>query len=89
MSIASGLAARTGVMEGTVIAFREITDWKFSLPVYLGDTVHIVLEVKEKKALPRLGGGSLLISVDVRNQDEKTVMKGNWNVLMSSKPEAD
>jgi acyl dehydratase len=89
MSIASGLAARTGVMEGTVIAFREITDWKFSLPVYLGDTVHIVLEVKEKKALPRLGGGSLLITLDVRNQDEKTVMKGNWNVLMSSKPEAD
>lgn len=87
MSIASGLAARTGVMEGTVLAFREITDWKFSLPVYLGDTVHIVLEVKEKKALPRLGGGSLLISVDVRNQDEKTVMKGNWNVLMSSQPE--
>lgn len=87
MSIASGLAARTGVMEGTVIAFREITDWKFSLPVFLGDTVHIVLEVKEKKPLPRLGGGSLLIAVDVRNQDEKTVMKGNWNVLMSSKPE--
>lgn len=87
MAIASGLAARTGVMEGTVIAFREITDWKFSFPVFFGDTIHIVLEVKEKKALPRLGGGSLTIALDVLNQDDKTVMKGHWNVLMRSKPE--
>jgi 3-hydroxybutyryl-CoA dehydratase len=87
MAIASGLAARTGVMEGTVIAFREITDWKFSLPVFFGDTIHIVLEVKEKKALPRLGGGSVTIALDVLNQDDKTVMKGHWNVLMRSKPE--
>jgi 3-hydroxybutyryl-CoA dehydratase len=87
LSIASGLAVRTGVMEGTVIAFREITDWKFSLPVYFGDTIHIIIEVKEKKALPRLGGGSLLIAVDVQNQDDQTVMKGHWNVLVKSKPE--
>ena len=87
MAIASGLAARTGVMEGTVLAFREITDWKFRLPVFLGDTLHIVLEVKQKKALPRLGGGSLLIEIDVLNQDEKSVMKGHWNVLMRSKTE--
>lgn len=87
LSIASGLAVRTGVMEGTVIAFREITDWKFSLPVYFGDTIHIVIEVVEKKAFPRLGGGSLLLAVDVQNQENKTVMKGNWNVLVKSKPE--
>ena len=30
LSIASGLAMRTGVLEGTVIAFREINNWKFS-----------------------------------------------------------
>ncbi|MGD8632472.1 MAG: MaoC/PaaZ C-terminal domain-containing protein [Anaerolineales bacterium] len=87
MAIASGLAARTGVLEGTVLAFREISDWKFRLPVFLGDTLHIVLEVKQKKALPRLGGGSLLIEIDVLNQDEKSVMKGHWNVLMKSKTE--
>ncbi len=89
MAIASGLAARTGVMEGTVIAFREIKDWKFSLPVFFGDTIHIVLEVKEKKAMPRLGGGSLIIAVDVLNQDDESVMKGHWNVLMRSKNEQD
>ncbi len=84
VSIVSGLAMRTGIMEGTVIAFREIKDWKFSLPVFIGDTIHVILEVKEKKAMPRLGGGSILLSLDVHNQDDQTVMKGIWTVLVRS-----
>jgi acyl dehydratase len=84
VSIVSGLAMRTGIMEGTVIAFREIKDWKFSLPVFIGDTIHVILEVKEKKAMPRLGGGSILLSLDVRNQDDQTVMKGIWTVLVKN-----
>jgi acyl dehydratase len=85
LSIVSGLAVRTGIMEGTVIAFREIKNWKFSQPVFIGDTIHIIMEVKEKKAMPRLGGGSILLSLDVRNQDDQTVMKGTWTVLVQNK----
>ncbi len=84
ISIVSGLAVRTGIMEGTVIAFREIKNWKFSQPVFIGDTIHIIMEVKEKKAMPRLGGGSILLSLDVRNQDDQTVMKGTWTVIVQS-----
>ena len=36
MSIASGLAMRLGFLEETALAFREIGDWKFSLPVFMG-----------------------------------------------------
>ena len=85
ISIVSGLAVRTGIMEGTVIAFREIKNWKFNQPVFIGDTIHVILEVKEKKAMPRLGGGSILLSLDVRNQDDQTVMKGTWTVLVQNK----
>ncbi len=88
VSIVSGLAMKTGIMEGTVIAFREIKNWKFSLPVFIGDTIHVIMEVKEKKAMPRLGGGSILLSLDVRNQDDQTVMKGIWTVLVQSKAAA-
>lgn len=88
LSIASGLAVRTGILEGTVLAFREIAEWKFSLPIYLGDTIHAVLEVDEVKPLPRLGGGSVGLTFDVVNQDDKTVMKGRWVVLVRSRPAA-
>jgi acyl dehydratase len=86
LAITSGLAARTGVMEGTVLAFREITEWKFSRPIFIGDTVHVEIEVAETKPLPRLGGGSILFDVDLKNQSGETVMKGKWSVLMQSKP---
>jgi len=86
LSIASGLAMRTGVLEGTVIAFREINNWKFVNPVFIGDTIHVEMEVAETKALPRISGGSVVITLDVKKQSGETVMKGNWTVLVMSRP---
>jgi len=85
-SIVSGLAVQTGVMEGTVIAFREIVEWKFARPVFIGDTIHAVLTVGETKAMRRIGGGSVSIAIDVLNQGGEIVMKGIWVVLMSFRP---
>jgi acyl dehydratase len=84
LSIASGLAVRTGVLEGTVIAFREIEGWKFIKPIYIGDTIHVEMEVKETKELRRIGGGSVLIELDVKNQNGETVMRGTWNTLVAA-----
>jgi acyl dehydratase len=86
LAIVSGLAVRTGVMEGTVMAFREILEWKFSLPVFIGDTVHADMEVIEKKALPRLGGGAITLDVNVKNKDDNSVMRGKWLALIQSQP---
>ncbi|MEW6716277.1 MAG: MaoC/PaaZ C-terminal domain-containing protein [Chloroflexota bacterium] len=88
LSIASGLATRTGILEGTAIAFREISDWKFVKPVFIGDTIHVELEVSEVKPMNRIGGGSVVISVHVVNQHSQEVMRGSWNVLVVSRPEA-
>ena len=86
IAIASGLAMRTGVLEGTVLAFREINEWKFSRPVFIGDTIHVVMRVTETKPVPRLGGGSVAIAIEVKNQRDEIAMKGIWTVLVASKP---
>ncbi len=88
LGIVSGLAFRTGFMEGTVIAFREIREWKFSQPVFIGDTIYADMEVVEKKALTGLGGGSITLEINVKNQDETTIMRGKWITLMQSQPGA-
>ena len=72
-------------MEGTVMAFRDL-DTKFSAPVFFGDTIHVVLEISELKALPRLGGGQVVLKVVIRNQKGKAVQKGKWTMLIKSKP---
>ena len=87
LSITSGLAWRTGVLEGTVIAFREIKEWTFIKPIFIGDTIHAVLNVTETKAMPRLGAGLVTIQFDVQNQAGEAVMKGAWTVLVISKKE--
>lgn len=88
LSVASGLAVQTGVLEGTVLAFREINEWKFSRPIFLGDTIHVVMEVTETKAMPRLGGGLVALKISVVNQNGETVMKGLWSTLVAFQPEA-
>lgn len=86
LSIASGLAMRSGVLEGTVLAFREINNWKFSSPVFIGDTIRVELEVNETKALPRLGGGAVVIELVVKNQRNETTMRGSWTALVANQP---
>ena len=84
LSITSGLAVQTGFIEGTVLAFREL-DWKFSRPVVIGDTVHAQIEVEAVKAVPRLGGGNVVMKVTVVNQKDEVVHRGHWVMLVKSK----
>lgn len=86
MSIAVGLIMQTGMLEGTVLAFREINDWKFVKPFFIGDTVHAVLSISETKALPRIGAGSLTASLEVFNQKDEVCQRGTLNLLVLSRP---
>ena len=86
-SIATGLMYRTRVLEGTVIAFRTIDEWKFSSPVLIGDTIHCEMEVKALKDAKKLGGGMVTLGVKVINQDGKAVQRGSLTVLVTSQPE--
>jgi 3-hydroxybutyryl-CoA dehydratase len=84
LSIASGLIARLGIIERTVIAFRELT-WKFSQPVFIGDTLRVRAVTKELLPAARLGGGVVTLDIDVLNQQDKVVQKGEWRVLIKSR----
>jgi acyl dehydratase len=86
LALASGLAWQTGILDGTVIAFREVNEWKFIKPVFIGDTIYAELETIETKALPRIGGGSVTITLEVKNQNDEVCHRGKWTVLMMSKP---
>jgi acyl dehydratase len=85
MAIATGLLAQLGFIEGTVLAFREIT-WKFRLPVFIGDTIHVQAAVANLKAMKRLGGGAVTFDVQVINQGGEVVQSGQWIVLIASQP---
>ncbi|MGC8838755.1 MAG: MaoC/PaaZ C-terminal domain-containing protein [Anaerolineae bacterium] len=85
LSIASGLAVRLGFMEGTVEAFLGL-NWDFRAPIYIGDTIYMKARVTEKKPIRRLGGGIVTFAVEVVKQDGKVAQRGEWRVLVRSKP---
>ncbi len=50
LSYAVGQIYQLGFMERTVIAFRSV-EMKFSLPVFIGDTLHSVLRITDKRTV--------------------------------------
>jgi acyl dehydratase len=74
-------------MEGTVLAWRSIQEWKFTKPVFIGDTVRVDIAVLETKAMPRLGGGLVQLDLRVLNQQGEVVQRGRWGILVQSRPE--
>jgi acyl dehydratase len=85
LSIASGLAVRLGFMEDTVVAFRSL-EWKFTAPVFAGDTIRLRVTVETTKAMPRLGGGIVTFKMEVINQQDETVNRGTWDILCKGLP---
>ncbi|MFN8447120.1 MAG: MaoC/PaaZ C-terminal domain-containing protein [Anaerolineae bacterium] len=85
LSYAVGQAYQLGFMERTVIAFRGLS-MKFSLPVFIGDTLHVELTVREKQEMKRMGGGWVTLDVKIVNQEGKVVQSGDWTVLLALKP---
>jgi acyl dehydratase len=87
LSIASGMAVRLGFMEDTVIAFRGL-EWRFSAPVFIGDTIRLRVTVEETKPMPRLGGGLVTFKMEVVNQRDEVVNRGTWDILCKGTPAA-
>jgi acyl dehydratase len=84
LSIASGLAVRLGFMEETVMAFRGL-EWRFTKPIFIGDTVRLRVTVEEKKEMRRLGGGLVTFAMEVVNQNNEVVQRGTWEILCKGK----
>ena len=85
LSVASGLAVRLGFMEDTIMAFRGL-DWRFSAPVFAGDTVRVRVTVEATKPMRRLDGGLVTLKMEVLNQRDEVVNRGTWEVLVRSAP---
>jgi acyl dehydratase len=83
-SIATGLAVQQGFIDGTTLAFRELS-WKFTRPVFIGDTIQVQVKVEETKPMARLGGGLVTFAAQVVNQQGDVVHKGDWKMLIKSK----
>jgi acyl dehydratase len=89
LSIAHGLWFRTGFLEGVVIAFLGVEDWKFQAPFFAGDTLRVrfkAVEARPSKSRP--DRGIVKWYLEVINQKDEVVQSGHKVMMLHRKSEA-
>lgn len=84
LSIMSGLSTRLAFMkalESTIIGLANLT-CRWTRPTYIGDTLHIELEVLEKKPSSKPDRGTILLNRKAVNQRGETVLESDWAIVI-------
>lgn len=84
VAISTGMANLTGLMEGTTIALME-QNIKYVAAVRFGDTVHLQMEVIEKRETSKPDRGVVKLAARVFNQRNELVVDMVWTQLMKRK----
>lgn len=85
LSIAVGLQSRLGLIDGTILAFLEVS-WKFTGPIVAGDTIHCRGEVQSmRRSKSNPDRGIVIMEVAVVNQKDQVVQQGSWTFMMKAR----
>jgi acyl dehydratase len=83
LAIATGLRQQQNVFRGTLKAWLGMREWRFRAPVRIGDTIHVVTEIKERRETRDADAGLVVQAVEVRNQRDEVVAAGEFVTLMA------
>ena len=83
-SIAVGLGVQMNQIQDTVIAFYGVDRLRFTGPVFIGDTIHVVKKVISKEA-KEPGRGLVTFETSVFNQNENLVVIYSDKILVKTR----
>ena len=84
-SISMGLSTRTNLLDDTLLAFAGVDKLRFVSPVFIGDTIHAVKRVVERKELG-MGQGTVEFETRVLNQKGELVLVYRDKMLVKKRP---
>lgn len=88
LAVSHGLLFRTGLLEGTAIAFLGVESWKFQAPIFFGDTIRVKVKVAEKRpSKTKPDRGVVKLFLEVIKQDD-TVVQSGFKTLMIKRSSA-
>jgi acyl dehydratase len=87
-SLCLGLIARTGVFEGSAVALLGIDGWRFTGPVFIGDTVTCTVEIVSTRLTSKGTTGIVERYLTLRNQHGETVQEGRMDVMVLTRAAA-
>ena len=85
-----GLAIVDGLKNRAETRFRAVAslgwNWKFARPILIGDRIHAEIRVESKRETRRADRGILVLSFEVKNQNNETVQEGTNELMVLRKP---
>jgi len=86
-----GLALADGLKNRSVFQVHAIAslswNWEFTGPIFLNDTIHVRLSVKEKRASrTKPDRGVVVLGLEVINQRGEVVQKGENRLMVERRP---
>jgi acyl dehydratase len=73
-ALAEGLAIQTGILHGTGLALMSY-EVRVVAPVLAGDTIHVEIEIADKRETKKLDRGIIVFRHRIANQRDETVME--------------
>lgn len=82
IALITGLIGREGWFEGSAVAMLGIQDWTFKAPVFVGDTLHAVMEITSKRLTSGGDRGVVDRRFSLVNQQGEVVQGGHIAVML-------
>lgn len=87
LGVGHALMLRLGILEGTALALLGLEDWKFTAPVFFGDTIHVEFLVEEARASrSQPDRGVVSLQCAYKNADGVVVQQGKQVVMVRRRP---
>ncbi|MHB1762743.1 MAG: MaoC/PaaZ C-terminal domain-containing protein [Acidimicrobiales bacterium] len=90
LSVSSGLFTRTWLGAGIqrhMVAMLGL-EWRFLVPLFIGDTIHVEVEVEHLREVSDSRRGLVVLRRRLFNQDGAAIQEGTTTMLIARQPDS-
>ncbi len=88
LSMMIGLFERLGIFSGSAIAMLGIRDWRFTAPIFIGDTLHGEMEIVSLRLTSKGDRGIVDRHYSLVNQRGEVTQEGDIGLMIRSSARA-
>ncbi|MDI1240016.1 MAG: MaoC/PaaZ C-terminal domain-containing protein [Polaromonas sp.] len=89
LSIATGLSASLGYLEGSAVAALGVDEWRFLKPILFNDTIHLRATVVSTRPTSKPDRGVLVRRMELVNQHGDIVQSGLMTTMVLTRAGRD
>jgi acyl dehydratase len=88
VALALGMQASLTEFADPIVGALGLESWKFAAPLFIGDTVHVEVEILGKRQTSRGDRGIVQRQIRLVNQSGAVVQEGRADVMLQLQPNA-